>query len=119
MSRAAKHRGIAGLVVDGAVRDLAEIEELAFPVWAVSATPHKPFKRVGGAAGVPVRCGGVLVQPGDVVFGDHDGVVAIPQEEYEAVLNRAIQRRKREDEIRRRLSAGESLIELLYLLKQP
>ena len=74
----AQKRGIRGFVVDGAVRDLAEIRAIPFPVFARGVTPVAGGKNFIGALNTPVRCGGVVVAPGDVVVGDEDGIVVIP-----------------------------------------
>lgn len=85
ISLALKMRGAAGAVVDGSVRDVSDIEELDFPVFARGTHPCvlKGFSD-GGTANVPVTCGGVTVRPGDYVAGDRDGVIVIPQDEVAA-----------------------------------
>lgn len=75
----AKHRKIAGFVVDGLVRDLPEVAELGFPVFARGTTPIGPLHRGPGEINYPVCCGGVVVNPGDVVVADPAGIVIIPQ----------------------------------------
>lgn len=80
ISTKAKHRGIAGFVVDGFVRDLPDIIELDFPVFARGATPIGPLHRGPGEINFPICCGGVVVNPGDLVVADGAGVVVIPQE---------------------------------------
>jgi RraA family protein len=74
----AKHRKIAGFVVDGLVRDLPEIVRLGFPVYARGTTPIGPLHRGPGEINYPICCGGVVVNPGDVVVADPAGVVVIP-----------------------------------------
>ena len=74
-------KGIAGVVIDGATRDVAGIRALGFPVFAREVTPrnyHYPAGADHGAVNVPVVCGGALVEPGDIVLGDDDGVVVVP-----------------------------------------
>ena len=74
------HRGIRGLVVDGAVRDVREFEALAFPVMARAITPRSGSTGAGfGEVNVPVACGGVVVHPGDLVIGDNEGLVVVPR----------------------------------------
>lgn len=80
ISTKAKHRGIAGFVVDGFVRDLPDLIELDFPVFARGATPIGPLHRGPGEINFPICCGGVVVNPGDLVVADGAGVVVIPQE---------------------------------------
>jgi regulator of RNase E activity RraA len=89
MSKLALERGIAGIVVDGAVRDVAAIQALGFPVFAAGRTPTPPVRELPGELGVPITCGGIRVSPGDQVHGDADGVVVIAAEDYDALLARA------------------------------
>ena len=88
MSKLALERGIAGLVVDGAVRDRDGIEALAFPVFAAGVTPTPPRREQEGELDVPVGCGGLEVRPGDLVYGDADGVVVVPRERHDEVVAR-------------------------------
>lgn len=85
-SRVAVARGLAGLVTDGAVRDVDGIVESGLPVFAAAVTPNSPQKDGPGELNVPVVCGGQRVEPGDVVVGDGDGVVVVPRREAEAAL---------------------------------
>ncbi|MFC6354600.1 RraA family protein [Luethyella okanaganae] len=78
--------GASGVVVDGYVRDRDIIEQLRFPVFARGLTPAGPFKNGPGRIGVPVAIGGVVVNPGDIVAADADGVIVIPQSRAESVL---------------------------------
>ncbi|MEU0108850.1 RraA family protein [Streptomyces sp. NPDC006129] len=71
-------RGAVGAIVDGAVRDRDEIRQQRFPVWARTVTPAGPWKNGPGAVGTPVAIGGVVINPGDIVVADSDGVVAVP-----------------------------------------
>ena len=111
----AARKGLAGMVVDGAVRDVATIRSLAFPVYCRAVTPR------AGAAGslsstpVPVSCGGVTIAPGDIVFGDDDGVVVASDAELAAILEVAEEIKAKETEALRRIAAGESLTDLLNL----
>jgi RraA family protein len=85
MSRA-KQRGIAGLVIWGAIRDSAEIGAGTYPVFACGVTHRGPYKDGPGEINVPVAIGGMPVNPGDIIVGDADGLVAIPQELAAQVL---------------------------------
>ncbi len=81
MATYCKSRGIAGIVCDGAIRDRDEIAETEdFPVYARSATPNGPYKNGPGEINVPVVIGGKIVRPGDIIVGDGDGVIIVPQE---------------------------------------
>ncbi|MGP3968330.1 RraA family protein [Streptomyces sp. 6N223] len=71
-------RGAVGAIVDGAVRDQDEIRQQGFPVWSRSVTPAGPWKNGPGAVGLPVAIGGVVVNPGDIVVADSDGIAAVP-----------------------------------------
>ena len=83
----AKVRGLAGAVIDGAVRDVAELRRIGFPVWSRRITPATSVGRmVGVEKQVPVRCGDILVNPGDYIVGDTDGVVVVPAASAERVI---------------------------------
>jgi regulator of RNase E activity RraA/3-hydroxyisobutyrate dehydrogenase-like beta-hydroxyacid dehydrogenase len=84
----AKHRGIAGFIIDGFVRDMPGIEELDIPVFARGTTPVGPLHRGPGEINYPISCGGAVVNPGDVAVADISGIVVIPQEAAEDVLKR-------------------------------
>jgi 4-hydroxy-4-methyl-2-oxoglutarate aldolase len=99
MMNACRQVGIAGVVIDGAVRDSAEIDEMDFPVFSVGTNPNGPTKLASGRIGHPVSVGGVTVRPGDLVVGDADGVVIVEREKVEALLQAAA--RKVEDEAAR------------------
>jgi regulator of RNase E activity RraA len=86
LSRTAQARGIAGLVVDGAVRDLEALRDLRFPVFARALSAASCDKDGPGEINVPIACGGVVVSPGDLIVGDADGVVVVPIDHAEAVL---------------------------------
>jgi RraA family protein len=84
----AKHRKIAGFVVDGLIRDLPAILELDFPVFARGTSPIGPLHRGPGEINYPVCCGGMVVNPGDVVVGDAAGLVIVPQDILQELLLR-------------------------------
>ena len=88
VSTKAKHRGAAGFVIDGLVRDLPGIQDLDFPVFARGTTPIGPLHRGPGEINYPICCGGVVVNPGDLIVGDAMGVVVIPQGIAEELLGR-------------------------------
>ena len=81
MFRMAMHKQLAGVVVDGCIRDLAAVRTLPLPVFAVAGTPGGPYHHGPGEINVPVACGDISVSPGDLVMGDADGVVVIPAAE--------------------------------------
>ena len=79
ISTKAKHRGIAGFIVDGLIRDLPAIQELDFPVFARGDTPIGPLHRGPGEVNYPITCGGTVVNPGDLVVADASGIVLVPR----------------------------------------
>ena len=85
----AKRKGIAGIVLDGPLRDAGAIAAGGLPVYATGSTPGGPYKEGPGEVNVPVSCGGVEVHPGDIVVGDEDGVIVIPRRDAERVLREA------------------------------
>jgi len=78
-------RGLAGIVIDGAVRDVDGLREVGFPVFARGVTPRVGTNRRLGRTQVPVSCGGIVVHPGDIILGDNNGVVAVPRDEEEGL----------------------------------
>ena len=81
--------GVVGVVIDGAIRDVAEIREREFPVYARGVTHRGPYKDGPGEINVTVSVGGMVVNPGDIVVGDQDGLLAIPQDGVEALIEKA------------------------------
>ena len=99
ISTKARHRGIAGFVVDGLVRDLPRIRALEdFPVFARGVTPIGPLHRGPGEINYPVSVGGIVVHPGDIIVGDLNGVVVVPQEVASELLARLVAQRENEAE---------------------
>ena len=81
--------GLAGIVIDGAIRDVAEIREREFPVYARGVTHRGPYKDGPGEINVTVSVGGMVVNPGDIVVGDQDGLLAIPQDGVGELIDKA------------------------------
>ena len=96
MMNACRQVGIAGVVIDGAVRDSVEIDEMDFPVFSVGTNPNGPTKLASGRIGHPVSVGGVAVRPGDLVIGDADGVVVVEREKVQTLLQAAAKKVKDE-----------------------
>lgn len=96
MITACRQLGIAGVVIDGAVRDSLEIAEMGYPVFSVGTNPNGPTKFVPGRIGHPVTVGGVTVHPGDLVAGDADGVVVVEREKIASLLPLAARKVKDE-----------------------
>jgi 4-hydroxy-4-methyl-2-oxoglutarate aldolase len=102
-----KSKGIAGVVIDGACRDVAGLRALGFPTFARAVTPrnyHYPAGVEHGAVNVPVVCAGVLVEPGDIVVGDDDGVVVVPKRIADEIVTAATAFLEREKGFRAMLS---------------
>jgi regulator of RNase E activity RraA len=112
---AAMVRGLEGAVIDGAVRDIDAIRRLAFPLFARGHTPAGPHKGWMGDMGGPVSCGGVVVEEGDLVVGDGDGVVVVPHAHATEVRLAINNRVELEDEWLRRIRAGEPSYAVLGL----
>ena len=90
MGTAAKARGMAGMVLDGAVRDIAELRALNLPTYARSASPATAVSRYASVAKqVPVECAGVTIRPGDIIVAGEDGVVVVPKDRAKEVLQRS------------------------------
>ncbi len=86
MMRLAMRKGIAGFVIDGAIRDTAAFASDRFPVYARGITHRGPYKDGPGEINVPISLGGMVVHPGDIIVGDEDGIVAVPQGEARNLL---------------------------------
>ena len=119
MGGSAKAIGIEGVVVDGFVRDRVGLKEIGMPVFARGFMQRSPDKIGPGTINMPIRCGGVAVNPGDLVVGDYDGVTVIPRDKIETVLEAAEnklayeeQRQISIDEYERCRMAGEPLPQL-------
>ena len=97
MMRFAQEKGLAGIVVDGCLRDLDGIKSLKMPIYAKGITPQGPYKNGPGEVNVPVSCGGQVVFPGDILVGDQDGIVVIRPQDAEAVLEVALKKKAGED----------------------
>lgn len=97
MASLARQRGIAGFVVDGAVRDLDFIGAGPMPVYSTSVSPRGPFRVGPGEINVPVTIAGMVVSPGDIIVGDADGVIAVPRADAAQVLAAARALRQKED----------------------
>lgn len=110
MTIAAQQRKIAGLVIDGCVRDADAIEKLRFPVFSRGLSIRGTDKQGGGHINWPIVVGDITVNPGDLIVGDRDGVVAIAAAEVVSTLNAAEKREVKEEQIKKDLVAGKSTL---------
>lgn len=114
MATASKHKGIEGAVLDGGVRDVSEVRTIQFQIFAQSVVPSTSVRRTKvEAINVPITCGGRRVNPGDVIAGDEDGVVIIPQKYLSQIIKRASEMDKIESLEMEELKRGTSFIETI------
>ena len=109
MINACRKLGLAGVVIDAAVRDSEELRELGFPVYAVGTNPNGPTKFVPGRINWPISCGGIAVSPGDLVVGDADGVVVVEREKAASLLDEAAKKVADERARIAEIAAGKNL----------
>lgn len=107
-----KVRGVRGLVIDAGVRDVADLNEMGFPVWSKSVSAEGCGKGNLGDVNVPVSIAGRIVRPGDVVVADDDGVVVVPRREAAAVVVASRAREEKESRARARYLAGEIALDV-------
>ncbi|MGQ0568570.1 MAG: RraA family protein [Armatimonadota bacterium] len=113
MATEAKSHGLAGVVVDGAVRDVEGLAELQFPAFARAVTPRVGTNRRVGTTQVDIACGGVVVHPGDVVVGAADGVAVITRSALAEVVEAVRAVGKKETDIRSRMARGERVADII------
>lgn len=102
--------GIAGIVVDGAIRDVLGIKALNFPVFCKATTVSASAKTGAGETHIPISCGGVAVYPGDLIVGDVDGVVVIPQSREQEILNLSLEKMAKDEARAERISGNPDAI---------
>ncbi|HHV64256.1 MAG TPA: 4-carboxy-4-hydroxy-2-oxoadipate aldolase/oxaloacetate decarboxylase [Peptococcaceae bacterium] len=112
MACACQERGIAGVVIDGACRDAEDMQEMGFPVFCRALNPGGTLKESIGTINKPIVCGGIVVNPGDIIVGDRDGVVVVPAEKAYEVLEKTKALAAKEMEIKELLKAGKTTLEI-------
>jgi RraA family protein len=108
-------KGLAGIVIDGGVRDTHVLAKLGLPVYARFTHPNAGTTDRVFDTQIPVTCGGVSVNPGDIVFGDHDGVVVLAEPEVRGLILKAEKIRRAEQAVLERLERGDRFTDLLNL----
>ncbi|HZH58512.1 MAG TPA: 4-carboxy-4-hydroxy-2-oxoadipate aldolase/oxaloacetate decarboxylase [Metabacillus sp.] len=111
----AMQRKVKGLVIDGAVRDVKEIEEMQFPMFASGINARGGYKSNPGTVNIPVSCGGVAVNPGDLIVGDENGVAVIPRLDIEHVYEECVKKIESEKQIIEQLKQGKDTFEIMNL----
>ena len=118
MSLGAKTKGINGLVIDGCVRDANDIEAMGFPVFSRGLCILGTSNHGDGFLNEPIIIGGVLINPGDIIIGDRDGVVVIPQNRITEAIEKSAAREAKEENVRRQLREGKTSLQIYGWDKQ-
>lgn len=115
LSLAAQSRGLAGTIVDGAVRDVLEIKAMGYPVFSRHTNARRARKEKPGEHNIPVRCGSIVVRPGEIVFADANGILAVPASSIQGVLVKVAEISRKESDIKQQLLHGVRIVDILKL----
>lgn len=124
MNRSSIKIGLEGVVIDGSVRDVAELRKLSLPVFSAGINATGPTKGGGGKIDVLISCGNVAIKPGDIIIGDDDGVAVIPLEHNEKHYEESIEKIKMEEETIKEINSGKNhkdifgIREIPYIIKK-
>jgi 4-hydroxy-4-methyl-2-oxoglutarate aldolase len=115
LTEAAKAAGVVAVIVDGAIRDAAELRESGIAVYARAIVPRGPHKGFGGTINAPIQCAGAAVAPGDLLVGDDDGIVVVRPDQMDGLMERCRARIAKEEDQIKAITAGKTTVELLGL----
>lgn len=115
LNELAKRNQAAGVIIDGGVRDVEELQDHGLPIFAAGISPAGPSKGWGGSINAPISCGGVVVQPGDLIHTDADGIVVVPLARVDDILSIAQSRLAAEHSIVERILQGEDTADIFQI----